>query len=146
MGITFMVMFLMAMVVIVVVPMVFFGAQQFDTGGGIDGPPVMEKILHEFFQTGTGDDNGLCRLGCFYLAYVERIVVEAGNLFRYQPGYGDAGAFADPGGEFIDGEGGGGNFCRFRVFGYQPMGGSWKIKMRCLGSFPGKRSWQGISS
>ena len=91
----------------VIVLVMLLTAQQMDTLGGIDGGGVLEHFVHECLQSGAGDDHHLRSLCCFDLTDAERIVMQAADAFRHQPGDRDAGAFAQPGGEFVYRQGGG---------------------------------------
>ena len=67
-----------------------------------DGIGILENILHKFLQPCAGDDDDLCCFRGLYLPDIQRIIVEAGNLLRHQPGHSDGCALAEAGCKFID--------------------------------------------
>ena len=91
----------------------FLRTEQVDPKRGIYGFGIGKQILHKFLQTGAGDHDpfrGLCGLD---LTNVQRIVVQAGNLFRHQPGNAQTGALTQAGGKFIYRQRGSGDLRRW---------------------------------
>ena len=101
MGILFVVVSLFLMVVV----MLFFGAEEGDALGGIDGRLAFENVLHKFFQSCAGENDQVRGFRGLDLADIEGVVGKAGNLLCDQPGDGDVRTLAKGSGKFIDRQG-----------------------------------------
>ena len=81
-----------------------------------------------------GDDYHLGSLRGLDLTDVQRVVVQAADLLRHQPGYGERRALAQPGGKIPDGQGSGGDggVVRFRSAAAKQR----RRQSRCQYDFP----------
>jgi len=96
---------------------VFLALQKGDALGGVNGGLPGEDILHEFFQSGAGENNQVCAFSLPDLIYIQGIVVQTGDRFRDQSPYGQAGSPAEAAGKFIDRQGRGGDIRSLRLPG-----------------------------
>ena len=90
--------------------------QQGNSLGCVDSRHVQKQIVQEVLKPCSGDDHHLGSLRGLDLTDVQGIVVQAADLLRHQPGYGERRVLAQPGSKIPDGQGGGGNggVVRFR--------------------------------
>ena len=110
---------------LVMVVMMRFRSDKGNSFGSVNGRHFRQDILHKFLQTGTGDHHSLRSFRGLHLPDIQRIVMEAGDFLRYQPGNGKGRAFTKPGSEFIHRQSSScdfGRFCRCRAAGQQQAG------------------------
>ena len=112
----------------------FVTVQKGDSLGCVDGGHVQEQIVQEVLQSGSGDDHHLGGLRGLDLTDVQGVVVQAADLLRHQPGYGERRALAQPGGKIPDGQGSGGDggVVRFRSAAAKQR----RRQSRCQYDFP----------
>ena len=91
--------------------------KKFNSLGPVNDGFAVQQIFHKVLQPGTGDNDDLRGFGGANLFDVQGIVVQAGYALRYQPGHGNSGTLAQPGGKFIHRQSSGGDLRRFLLSG-----------------------------